>query len=277
MYPVIFAAMKFIFQLCLLFAFFVLMQGCKLSNKEEGNISAKDPVLTSMINNIHNYPDSTTLVDRLIDTLTNRGEIEQAAAWCDSLVNRDSINHFIYVLVKADLFRGAKQYDKAIAAYKRYIVQKPDEPMVFLTLANTMAEAGDIQTLAVCDDIWQRFPTPQTRTGLCYIRGVYHNTVKQYAEARRWMDSTLRYDYAFADAYLEKGYAWYDEGKFSEAANTFLKLTEVSPKNADGWYWLGKSYDTLMQKDKAIAAYQRALMYDANIAEAEKAIERLSR
>ncbi|HSR38485.1 MAG TPA: tetratricopeptide repeat protein [Phnomibacter sp.] len=233
-------------------------------------------MLSSMINNIRNYPDSIGLVDKLIDTLSNRGDIDGAAAWCDSLVIRDSVNNFIYTLVKADLFRGAKKYDAAMAAYKAYLAKKPEEPLVFMTLANTMAEAGSAETLDFCNQVWQRFPTPQTRTGLSYIRGVYFNTKKQFAEARRWLDSTIRYDYSFADAYLEKGYSWYDEGNFQEAARTFGKLTEVSPKNADGWYWLGKSYDTLHLAEKAIAAYQRALMYDGSIAEAAAAIERLS-
>lgn len=251
--------------------------GCTEPGKEKNGQLNADPVLSSMINNIRNYPDSIELVDKLIDTLSNRGDIDGAAAWCDSLVIRDSINNFIYTLVKADLYRSAKNYNAAIAAYKKYLNQKAEEPLVFMTLANTMAEAGVAETLDFCNEIWQRFPTPQTRTGLCYIRGVYFNTKKQFAEARQWLDSTIRYDYSFADAYLEKGYSWYDEGNFKEAAKAFGKLTEVSPKNADGWYWLGKSYDTLRQSDKAIAAYQRALMYDANISEAKEAIERLGR
>jgi tetratricopeptide (TPR) repeat protein len=251
--------------------------GCNDTKTETNGITNADPALSSMINNIRNYPDSIGLVDKLIDTLSNRGDIDGAAAWCDSLVIRDSVNNFIYILVKADLFRGAKKYDAAIGAYKEYLSKKPEEPLVFMTLANTMAEAGSAETLDFCNQIWQRFPTPQSRTGLSYIRGVYFNTKKQFAEARQWLDSTIRYDYSFADAYLEKGYSWYDEGNFQEAAKTFGKLTEVSPKNADGWYWLGKSYDTLRMADKAIAAYQRALMYDGSIAEATEAIERLSR
>jgi len=75
---------------------------------------------------------------------------------------------------------------------------------------------------------------------------------------------------------MEKGYAWYDEGNFKEAATTFTKLTEVSPKHAYGWYWLAKSYDTLKMNSKAIEAYQRALLIDANFKEANAAIERLS-
>ncbi|HSC52183.1 MAG TPA: tetratricopeptide repeat protein [Phnomibacter sp.] len=250
--------------------------GCRNETKQPVTPTATDHVLAAMEMDIQQFPDSIMLVDRLIDTLSNRGKFEAAAVWCDTLLKRDSNKHFIYQLVKADLYRSAKSYDKAITAYEKYLQQRPEENLVFLSLANTMAEAGSDRTLKFCDQVWYRFPTPETRTGLCYIKGIYYNTIKNYSEARRWMDSTIRYDYAFVDAYMEKGYAWYDEGNFKEAQSTFSKLTEVSPKYADGWYWLAKSYDTLKMNDKAIEAYQRALLINSQIPEAEAAINRLS-
>jgi tetratricopeptide (TPR) repeat protein len=265
--------MKYFIGLALLIFCFA---SCNNDSGLQTTFTGADSVTASMEGEIRQFPDSVMLVDRLIDTLSNRLQFEAAAHWCDTLLNRDSTSNFIYQLVKADLYRSGKMYDKAIQAYEKYLQQKPEEGMVFLSLANTMAEAGDDRTIVFCSKVWNRFPTPETRTGLCYIKGIYYNTKKDYAEARRWMDSTIRYDYGFAEAYMEKGYAWYDEGNFKESAITFSKLTEVSPKNAYGWYWLGKSYDTLKMNDKAIAAYQRALLIDGSLQEANTAIERLS-
>lgn len=269
----LFAAMKYF-----LFCAWAMLSlvSCKDEADTAAPISNADPVLAALENDIRQYPDSVMLVDRIIDTLSNRQQYEAAAMWCDTLINRDSVTNFIYQLVKADIFRSAKMYDKAIPAYEKYLQQKPEESTVFLSLANTMAEAGDDRTLAFCNQVWFRFPTPETRTGLCYIKGIYHNTKKEYTEARRWMDSTIRYDYGFVEAYMEKGYAWFDEGNFIESAATFSKLTEVSPKYAYGWYWLAKSYDTLNRKDKAIEAYQRVLLIDASFTEATEAIEKIS-
>jgi tetratricopeptide (TPR) repeat protein len=268
----LFAAMKYYMMPALLI---LCMISCKDDPDKTTTLNNADPVLAALENDIRQYPDSVVLVDRLIDTLSKRQQYEAAAIWCDTLLARDSTKHLIYQIVKADLYRSGKMYDKAIEAYEKYLQQKPEENLVFLSLANTMAEAGDKRTIAFCEQVWQRFPTPETRTGLCYIKGIYHNTKKEYAEARRWMDSTIRYDYAFAEAYMEKGYAWYDEGNFKEAAATFAKLTEVSPKHAYGWYWLAKSYDTLKINEKAMDAYQRALLIDGSLQEANAAIERL--
>ncbi|MCU0336120.1 MAG: tetratricopeptide repeat protein [Chitinophagaceae bacterium] len=234
-----------------------------------------DSTLAAMMAAVRQYPDSALLADALIDTLTNRGEYASAAAWCDTLLRRPGPDHSIYLLVKADLLRSGKQYAAAQAAYRSYIALQPAEPTLYLSLANTMAEAGDTATLPFADSVWQAFRTPQVRTGLAFIRGIYYSSRQQYAQARRWFDSTIVYDYAFAEAHLEKGYAWYDEGNYSEAVRSFETLTDIDTKNADAWYWLGKSREAADDKAGAIKAYQRSLLLNPAIAEAQAALDRL--
>ncbi len=261
-------------------SFFLLLLfiiGCHTSPKTDESTKHKaDPALAAMEENWHRYPDSTALADRLIDTLLLRKDYEGAAGWCDSLVKRDPDRNINYMLMKADIYRMGKIYQKAIPAYNQYLRIKGDEPIPFLTLANTLAEAGDTSTLSFCAALWQRFPTPEVRTGICFVKGVYFNTTRQYNQAIRWLDSTIRYDYTFTNAYFEKGYAQYDAGEFAGAANTFRQLLAINPQDADGWYWLGKSFDTLHQTEKAIAAYSKSFGLDSTIIEAQLAINRLS-
>ncbi|WP_416438131.1 tetratricopeptide repeat protein [Phnomibacter sp. MR] len=247
------------------------------SKPENAVDAAKDPVLAQMEQQIAQYPDSVVLVDRLIDTLSQRNETDAAAAWCDTLLQRDTVNNLIYSLVKADLYRGAQQYPKAIAAYEYYLQRKADEPTIFLSLANTMAEAGDKRVLTFCPQIVRQFPTREVYTGVCYVKGIYYNTIKEYAQARAWMDSTIRYDYAFTNAYMEKGFAWFDEGNAAQAAATFAKLVEIDAKNAEAWYWLGKSEETAGRKAAAIKAYERCVLISNKIPEAKEALERLGK
>gem|GEM_PF-1489047 len=239
--------------------------------------ASKDPVLAGMEQQIAQYPDSVVLIDRLIDTLSQRNQTDAAATWCDTLLQRDTVNNLIYSLVKADLYRAAQQYPKAIAAYEYYLQRKADEPTIFLSLANTLAEAGDKRVLTFCPQIVRQFPTREVYTGVCYVKGIYYNTIKNYAQARAWMDSTIRYDYAFTDAYMEKGFAWFDEGKAAQAAATFAKLVEIDAKNAEAWYWLGKSEETAGRKAAAIKAYERCVLISSNIPEAKEALERLGK
>lgn len=262
---------------CVGAALLLACQSNNINHEKEAVIAGKDPVLVEMEQQIAQYPDSVALIDRLIDTLSQRQLPDAAAAWCDTLLQRDTVNNLIYSLVKADLYRAARQYPKAIAAYEYYLQRKPDEPSVYLSLASTMAEAGDKRVLSFCPQIVRRFPTREVYTGVCYIKGIYFNTIKDYPQARAWMDSTIRYDYAFTDAYMEKGYAWYDEGNAAQAAATFAKLVAIDAKNAEAWYWLGKSEETAGRKAAAIKAYERCVLLSKNIPEAKEALERLKK
>lgn len=231
--------------------------------------------LTAMEGLIRKFPDSIRLIDQFLDTLANRGEVRKAADWCDTLLNRDPERFRSYLLLKADILRAGNLHQEAMAAYRRFIEQQPDDPVAFLSLANTMAEASDSFTLSFCDQVAQRFPNRETKTGICYIKGIYHNLRKEYAKARFWFDSTLVYDYAFDQAYLEKGYAWFDEGRFAQAAETFGKMTEIAPDNPEGWYWLGKASLSAGLKDKAIKAYERALLLRKEFPEARATLDSL--
>lgn len=234
-----------------------------------------DSTLTAMMAAVRQYPDSARLADALIDTLSGRGDYTSAAAWCDTLLRRPGPDNSIYLLVKADLLRSGKQYAAAQAAYRSYIALQPAEPTLYLSLANTMAEAGDTATLAFADSVWQAFRTPQVRTGLAFIRGIYYSSRQQYGQARRWFDSTIVYDYAFGEAHMEKGYTWYDEGNYAEAVRSFETLTDIDTKNADAWYWLGKSREAAGDKAGATKAYQRSLLLNPAIAEAQAALDRV--
>jgi tetratricopeptide (TPR) repeat protein len=234
-----------------------------------------DSTLAALIAAVQQYPDSTLLADALIDTLSGRGDYATAAAWCDTLLRRPGPDNSIYLLVKADLLRSGKQYAAAQAAYRSYIALQPAEPTLYLSLANTMAEAGDTATLAFADSVWRAFPTPQVRTGLAFIRGIYYSSRRQYGLARRWFDSTIVYDYTFSEAHMEKGYTWYDEGNYAEAVRSFETLTNIDTRNADAWYWLDKSREAAGDKAGAAKAYQRCLLLNPAIAEAQAALKRL--
>lgn len=51
--------------------------------------------------------------------------------------------------------------------------------------------------------------------------------------------------------------------KFKLAADLYLQLTEKDPKHPRAWNNLGRSYLAMMQLDKAVAAYQKALEVNA--------------
>jgi len=76
-------------------------------------------------------------------------------------------------------------------------------------------------------------------------------------------------------AYREKGIALYQEKKYEEAIKVLSRGVTLQNNFDEGYYWMGKCYEKLNEKEEAIQSYQSALLYDKDFIEARKALERL--
>lgn len=224
---------------------------------------------------IKKYPDSIKLYEVLVDTLANRGLFMEAAAWSDSAMVHEPEFSVGWLLAKGDLFRMAKRYDSAIRAYRSYLSIFPDDEQILLNLANTYAEKGDSLALPLCNQIAALFPTTDTKANTAFIAGIYYNISGNFAKARLWFDSAIKLQYTFTEAWMERGFSYYDEKMYAEAEKNFMQLSTINKSNADAWYWLGKSTEALGKTDKALDHYARAYSLDRNLTDARRAIERL--
>jgi tetratricopeptide (TPR) repeat protein len=115
------------------------------------------------------------------------------------------------------------------------------------------------------------------RSQSAFIKGVYYNTLKEYSNARRWLDTAIVINYNFIEAYMEKGYSLYDENKFKEAFKSFSKIIELNRNYADAWYWMAKCQEAQGDSKQAITSYIEAYTLDNSIVEAKSAAERLEK
>jgi len=226
---------------------------------------------------IRKYPDSLYLYQVLVDTLANRGLYAAAAAWCDSAMLADKNTTPSWLLAKGDLFRMAKYYDSAIVSYRGYLSFFPEDEQILLNLANTYAEKGDTTSLELCKRIAAMYPSPETLASTAFIAGLYHNVNGRFSEARKWLDSAITLRYTFTEAWMERGYSYFDEKKYAEAEKNFSQLTTINRGNADAWYWMGKSAEASGKKLEAIDYYLRAYSLDRNLTDALQAVERLKK
>lgn len=65
-----------------------------------------------------------------------------------------------------------------------------------------------------------------------------------------------------------EAYKAYQKGNYSQAAVHFEKLVKKAPKDAEFWFRLGNSYARVKQPQKAIEAYENALLRDPGMAKA---------
>lgn len=256
---------------------FSCRQQTKQSSSNTPAIELQDEVIENLQDAIRQNPDSARLYDRLIDTLTNRKQYAEAAAWCNKLIGRGADSNYYYWFIKGDIFRRGQMFDSAIGCYQTYLRKFPDDEQVLLNLANTYAEAGNKDALDLANMLAARYPTREMRSETAFIKGVYYNTIKQYADARRWLDTAIVINYNFLEAYMEKGFSLYDENNYKDAFKAFSKITELNGNYADAWYWMAKCQQALGNGKEAVVNYKEAFDLDPSITEAKTAIDSLEK
>lgn len=231
--------------------------------------------LSLLIEDVKKHPDSLKLYQTLIDTLANRKLFVDAANWADAALERDQQNSVAWLLVKGDLLRMAKDYDGAIEAYRQYLKFFPNDQQILLNLANTLAEKGDPRTLGICKQITEMYPTPEVKVNVAFIKGVFYNISGLYSAARDNLDTAIAGRYTFIEAWMERGYSFYDQKLYPEAEANYNQLVQIDASDAEAWYWLAKTQEAQNKKNEAIRNYERALALDGTLTESKEAIQRL--
>ena len=233
----------------------------------------ENPAITLLKEAVKQYPDSVRLYDKLIDQYTAVKNYKAAVAWCDSLLSKNEDLNYSYWFVKGDLQRQALQFDSAISSYKKYLQRFPDDEQVLLNLANTAAEAGKPESLALSDELANRTGTNEIKSDAQFIKGVYYSRTGDFDKAIEHFDQTIVYRYSFWEAWLEKAMALYDKKAYDKALETLNKLLQVNPSYPDAFYWLGKCYEALNNKTEALKNYETAYGLDRTYTEAKEKMD----
>jgi tetratricopeptide (TPR) repeat protein len=77
------------------------------------------------------------------------------------------------------------------------------------------------------------------------------------------------------EAYMEKGFIYFEARNYQSALQVFEKAITVNKTYADAYYWKAKCQEAMGNKTEALTNYQRSLGLDKNLKEARAAIDRL--
>ena len=128
--------------------------------------------------------------------------------------------------------------------------------------------------LPLTDSILHSTSDPNSRAEAFYIKGLYFSNIKEFYKAEQYFDSTIKKNYTFYDAYIEKGILLNERGDFENALRTLQIALEITKNNADLYYWIGKSYEGLKMNKEARAYYNMTLKLDPTYQSAEEALKR---
>ncbi|HMZ45460.1 MAG TPA: tetratricopeptide repeat protein [Chitinophagaceae bacterium] len=257
-------------KLVVLFSF-IFLYACNANNN---NVHHKNNSPVEYLKNqITSYPDSVELRMQLIDVLDSMKLYKEALFELDVLIKKDSFNaeNWYY---KAQLYEKSKDTVAAIINYKRAIRIYPS-PDNILTLANLYAEYRNDTALILCVEIETTYTDKKYSADCMFIAGVYYARTGNFTKAMELFDLCINNSYSYIVAYLEKGFIYYDNKDYKKALEIFKLSAQVNATYADSYYWQAKCYEALNDKQNAISNYEKALILDKNLQEAEVAIKRL--
>ena len=251
------------------------------NNYSTTRVETKDSLqqlLQDFRDSIKKYPNDTLLKYNLVLTLQDAGRFKEAVNVLDSMniTRGDSANmkvYFDYLFKRAELLVLAGDTANAIKTLEFFVI--PGElTEAGLQLANLYAETKNPKTIAICDsmnknDQSKRDPNPD------YLKGVYYYNIDDYDNALKQFNSSIKKDYTFLDAYMEKGRIFYKQNKCDEAIKVYDLAITVSNSFADAHFWKGKCEEVLGKLDDAKISYQRAYAFDKTLTEAKHAADRI--
>lgn len=254
--------------------FFLFLFACKQKEKKADQQEVSIPAFAQKLyDEVAKYPDSTALRIQLVNTLDSVGALSLALAQMDSLIMRDSLNFGIW-FHKAQLSEKAgdtvvalRSYDKAARIYP--------SPDALLSMANLYAEKKDTKAVILCDQVEQLRLGREYLAHCSFIKGVYYSRTGELVKALTSFDRCIANDYQYMEAYMEKGFIFYDTQQADKAIEIFNQAIEIRPTYADAFYWLGKTHEQKGDQENAIKDYQRSLVIDPSIKEAKDALQRL--
>ena len=254
---------------------FVLIACNNQANKELPNTNKYPAPIPALLKAVTQWPDSFALRYELVNAFDSLDFPLDAAASIDSILSfpGQEKNYDLW-LQKAQLAERGEDTMQAIRAYNQAIRIYPN-PDALLYLANILAEKRDSNALKVCNNIYREGADKRQLSFAVFIEGVYYARTLQHAKAIEKFDQSIQQNYQLTEAYLEKAFILYEAKKYPEAIAVLDKANTVRSTVADVWYWLGKCYEAMQIKEKAIEYYSKALALDAQLKEAKAAIERL--
>ena len=260
---------KFLYSIAaLLFVF----ASCNSNNKQVKQKAYSSNLIESLKNDLKQYPDSLMLIQNLIEAYRNEGYYDSAIALTNMQIKKDSGNAYLWD-IKATLYFENRDTMNAIKSLEHAVEIYP-LPDYLIALGTIYAEIKNRKALTIADELLQSRRTKSAKDAW-FVKGLYYNYTNEPKKAITYLDSCLRQDYTYLYAYREKAIALYNQAKYKDALNVLERAVTVQNNFDEGYFWMGKCYEKLNQKQGAIESYQAALLYDPDFVEARQALNKL--
>lgn len=234
---------------------------------------AKLKVIGDLSKQVKENPDSAGLRMKLVNSFDSLKMYKEAIAQTDSLIKKDSLNNGLW-FTKAQLQEDNKDTAAAIRSYEKALNIYPSIEAQ-LSLANLFAESKNQNALKICKNVSAMGLGRETDASCNFIAGIYFARTGDKKQALQLFDKAINDNYTLMEAYMEKGFIYYDNHNYPQALQTFETALTINKTYADAYYWKAKCNEAMGNKPEAILNYKRSLGLDKQLKEAQEAIKRL--
>lgn len=252
-----------------------ILVSCKGGGKSAmSKADSVNALITELQRGVKSNPDSIAIRYKLLDALANAERYKEAMSQTDSLIAMDSSNA-VFWYKRGVLEEKTGDTVAAIHNLRASIARAPMflEPMLELTYL--LANQENAEALTWADAIITHEESPEAVARARFIKGVYYSNINDKEKALAAFDDCIRHNYTFMDAYIEKAILLFDEKKYDDALKTVQKANLVSNSFPDAYYWMGKCYEAMGNKELAIDNYKKTLGLDPDFKEAREALDRI--
>ena len=149
----------------------------------------------------------------------------------------------------ARIFERTGRYEEALVEYKKAIEGDPNLILAFNGLVHLLSRLGEVN--AVIEWATQEIEIDETQVwpyiNLCLAYLAKDDVERAHAAARRAVELQPE----FADCNFMLGHALKYGGHFADAARSYEKVVEISPRNPWGYYHAGVALQYGGESDKA--------------------------
>jgi tetratricopeptide (TPR) repeat protein len=218
-------------------------------------------------------PQSLLLQLHLARGYDAQNKTDEALAVCMTILTRqpDQVNT---LELQSDLLQKKGDSAAAVAALEKAYELIPANIELGYKLMYQYAEMKNPKTITLADSLIAK-DSLKLHADPYYVKGIYYSNINDKAKAIQWFNETIRQDYNYLNAYIEKGKIFFEQKKIPEAFKTFQLANSIDPAFPDSWYWMGKCQELSGQKEDAKLNYEKAYALDKSFTEAKEAAEKI--
>jgi tetratricopeptide (TPR) repeat protein len=218
-------------------------------------------------------PKSLFLRLTLARAYNEAGKTDDALAICNAILSEqpDQVNA---LMLQTDLYQKKGDSTAVLKNLEKSYSLAPENLGIALKLAYQYAEIRNPKVIALTDMLIAR-DSLKLHADPYYVKGLYYSNTGEKEKAIQWFNETIKRDYNYLNAYIEKGKVFLDQKKVTDAYKTFGLANTIDPAFADSWFWMAKCQELMDLKEEAKLNYEKAYSLDKSFTEAKEAAEKI--